>query len=395
MASAAHLLSVIAQFSLVAGIAFGVFVLVVSHLRYQELFKESAVLERSGPPGLLEKQISSRIGNIARETQPFSLLLLKAQQWDQVHHAGAGTALAKFLDEKISGALRRTDSFIAYGEDRFAVVVDVPLASVPSVVNRIQDAIRKDVFRAPDGSPSRIAISIGVSACPEDGHRVQLLRENSEAALATALATSSLAQYTSQPPAPPPHQHVPKDVPEDQRGLVDPLTGILRESLLESTLQKYVARYRDGDFPVSVICLDVDYLHRYNEQYGQKTGDMILKQIGLFLQGALREADLIARSGGDQFVIVLCATPQEAFAVAQRLAISIKRMAFQSSGAPLKVAVSGGVAGFPDHGGSGTALFLAAGTAVGAAKTRGRSTVVMYHFDMTAAEPVKERKDVF
>ncbi len=395
MAHVVHLFSIFAQFAVVAGIAFGVFVVVVSHLRYQEMFKEAAVLERGGPMGLLEKQLSDRIGTAHQESHPFSLMLIKAQQWDQVNHAGAGSALVEFLREKISKSLRRTDAFIDYGPDRFAVIVDVPLTSGPAVVSRINDAIRKEVFRPAGGTPVRIAVSVGISACPEDGHRVQLLRENAEASLATALASAALSQFTSRPPEPPPHQHAQQDLPEDQRSLVDPLTGVLREELLESTLQKYVARYRDSEFPVSVICLDVDYLRRYNEQYGQKTGDMILKQIGIFLQGALREADLIARCDGDQFVVVLCATPQEAFLVAQRLALAIKRLAFQTSGAPLKVAVSGGVAGFPDHGGAGSTLFIAANTALEAAKNRGRSTVVMYHFEMKSAKPVKERKDVF
>jgi diguanylate cyclase (GGDEF)-like protein len=395
MATIPNLFSIAAQLVLVAAIAFGIFALVISHLRYQELFKSSSVLERSGPTGLLEQKIAGRVGSATRETQPFSLLLFKAQQWDQISHSGSGPALMEFLREKISGALRRTDSFIDYGDDRLAAVVDVPLASVPPVINRINDGIRKEVFRAPDGTATRVAISTGVSACPEDGHRPQLLRENAEATLATALAQPALVQYSVRPPAPPPHLHTEQDLPEDQRGLVDPLTGVLREELLESAVQKYVARYRDGEFPCSVICLDVDYLRRYNEQYGEKIGDAILKQISQHLQVALREADLIGRCDGDQFVIVLCAKPQEAFGVAQRLATAIKRLSFQASGAPLKVAVSGGVAGYPDHGGGGGALFLAATAALRAAKSRGRSTVVMYHFDMKLEAPKKERVDVF
>ena len=395
MPHAAQLASIFAQFALVALIAFGIFALIVSHLRYQEMFKEAAVLERGGPSGLLEKNIADRIGTATRETQPFSLLLFKAQQWEQVSGAGAGLALMAFLRERISGALRRTDSFIEYGDDSFAAVVDVPLASVPAVISRVTDGIRRDVFRADDGTATRIAISIGVSACPQDSHRVQVLRENAEAALATALARPAAVQYASQPPAPRPHQHAQQDQSEDQMSLVDPLTGVLREEHVMSAVQKYVARFRDGEFPVSVICLDVDYLRRYNDQYGEKTGDMILKQIGLFLQGALREADLIARFEGDQFVVVLCSTPQESFGVAQRLATAIKRMPFQTSGAPLKVSVSGGVAGFPDHGGAGSTLFSAANAALRVSKGRGRSTVVMYHYDMKVEAPKKEKVDVF
>lgn len=383
------------QFVLVAGLAFGIFIAVVSHLRYLEMFKASAVLERSGPAGLLEKHIAERIGAAHEETHPFTLLLVKAQNWEHLCGADNRPALLKFLSERIAGALRRSDTFVAYDDDRFAVVVDVPFTSAPAVISRITEAVRRDVFRPPDGTPVRAALSFGVAACPENGHRARLLRENAEAALATALATSQSASYTTQPPPPPPRQHSQQDLPDDQRDLVDPLTGVLREGLLEATLQKYVARYRDSEYPVSVICLDVDYLGRYNEQYGTKTGDMILRQISQFLQLSLREPDLIARCDGDEFVIALCARPDEAAGVAQRILLGIKRMTFQTSGAPLKVAVSCGIAGFPDHGASGEALYRAANIALAAAKSRGRSTVALFQSEMKVVKQVKEKVDVF
>lgn len=399
MPSAMHLLSVFAQFALIGAIAFGIFVLVTSHLRFQDLFKESAVLARSGPSGLLEAQLAERLGTAHRETRPFSLLLLKAQQWDQMKADADRTTLSAFMRQRIAHVMRRTDTLVEFGADRFAIVVDVPLASMPAVVARINDDLRKEVFRPVEGQPFRVAISAGVSACPEDGHRVQLLRESAEAALVTSLAQASTVQYSSNPPAVAPHTHAQPEVASETEaensGLIDELTGVLHERHLESALQKYVARYRNEEFPVSVICLDIDYMRRYNEQYGSKIGDAILKQLGLYLQGALREADLIARCDGDQFVVVLSATPQEALGVAQRLGTAIKRLPFQTTGSPLKVAVSGGVAGYPDHGGGGRALFHFANAALRVAKSRGRSTMVLYHFSMHTPEQTMERADVF
>ena len=213
--------------------------------------------------------------------------------------------------------------------------------------------------------------------------------------VATALAEASPARYASVPPQPAKHTHTQQDLPEDHRDLIDPLTGVLLEKHFDSALQKYVARYRNEDFPVSVICLDVDYLRRYNDQYGTKTGDMILRQISEYLQGALREADLIARIQGDTFVVLLAATPEEAHGVATRLATAIKRMPFQATGAPLKVAVSGGVAGYPDHGGGGRQLHAAAEAALHHAKARGRSLVLSYNATMQVAEKSDERVDKF
>lgn len=390
-----HLASMAGQFLVVAAIAFGIFVAIVSHLRFQELFKEAAVLERSGPAGLLDAQIADRLGTLHGDALSFSILLLKPQQWEQVHAAGAGDQLAKFVRDRVAAVLRRTDALLDFGPDRLAIVVDVPLASVPAVLSRITEGLRRDVFRYGEGNAFRVAVSIGVAASPEDGRTVKVLRENAESALATALAEASAVRYTSSPPMPAKHTHTQEDLPDDHRDLIDPLTGVLRQEHFDPALQKYVARYRNEEFPVSVICLDVDYLRRYNDQYGPKTGDMILRQISEFLQGALREADLIARLDGDTFVILLAARPSEAFGVANRLATAIKRMPFQTSGAPLKVAMSGGVAGYPDHGGSGRPLFIAAESALRHAKARGRSMVLMYTTAMQVDSKSDERVDVF
>lgn len=387
--------SMAGQFLLVAAIAFGIFVAIVSHLRFQELFKESAVLERSGPAGLLDAQIADRLGTLHGDSLAFSILLVKAQQWEQVEAAGAGTQLATFIRERVTAVLRRTDALLDFGPDRWAIVVDVPLASVPAVIARITEGLRRDVFRYGEGQAFRVAVSMGVAASPEDGRTVKVLRECAESALVTALAESATVRYSSSPPMPAKHTHTQEDLPDDHRNLIDPLTGVLRQEHFDPALQKYVARYRSEDFPVSVICLDVDYLRRYNDQYGQKTGDMILRQISEYLQGALREADLIARCDGDEFIVLLAATPQEALGVAHRLATAIKRMPFQTSGAPLKVAVSGGVAGYPDHGGGGRPLYAAASAALKQAKARGRSMVVMYNFSMQTESKADERVDVF
>jgi diguanylate cyclase (GGDEF)-like protein len=83
---------------------------------------------------------------------------------------------------------------------------------------------------------------------------------------------------------------------------------------------------REAELPFAIVHVDVDHLRRYNDQYGQPRGDRILKALSQFLQARLREDDLIGRlSDGDEFVIALTATAEQALAVGRRLVTSLRR----------------------------------------------------------------------
>lgn len=84
--------------------------------------------------------------------------------------------------------------------------------------------------------------------------------------------------------------------------LVDALTGLRSRHYLEEYLHivKNSRRY-----PVSIINIDVDGLRDVNNNYGHDAGDRMLKVVGKVLKGAFRQEDCVARSGGDEFLIVL------------------------------------------------------------------------------------------
>jgi diguanylate cyclase (GGDEF)-like protein len=122
---------------------------------------------------------------------------------------------------------------------------------------------------------------------------------------------------------------------------------VLQASRLGPALQKFVAQCRRENRPVSVVCLDVDGLRRYNDQYGRRTGDRLLRAVADLLQRITREEDLIARYEEDQFVLALSATPAQALAEAQRLLNGLRRSTFQIEGYSLRLTASLGVAGAP------------------------------------------------
>jgi diguanylate cyclase (GGDEF)-like protein len=88
-------------------------------------------------------------------------------------------------------------------------------------------------------------------------------------------------------------------------GTHDALTGLYNRSFFETALTNM---QREGDFPLSILIMDVDGLKRVNDQFGHTVGDELLKRVGEVMSGALRGEDIIARIGGDEFVVLMPGT---------------------------------------------------------------------------------------
>ncbi|HVX65215.1 MAG TPA: GGDEF domain-containing protein, partial [Bryobacteraceae bacterium] len=81
----------------------------------------------------------------------------------------------------------------------------------------------------------------------------------------------------------------------------DELTGLGNRRYMETHLEHRVSVGR----PFSVLVIDLDHFKKVNDTYGHLTGDDLLKQFGAELQGSLRATDVVARWGGDEFVVLL------------------------------------------------------------------------------------------
>jgi len=100
----------------------------------------------------------------------------------------------------------------------------------------------------------------------------------------------------------------------------DALTGLSNRLHLSEQLEGLLANGRRHGFAVSVMMIDVDHFKRLNDSYGHQAGDLALRHVAERLSSSLREGDLIARWGGEEFLAVLPYTDlQEAVAVAERL----------------------------------------------------------------------------
>jgi two-component system, cell cycle response regulator len=100
-----------------------------------------------------------------------------------------------------------------------------------------------------------------------------------------------------------------------------------------------------------VIFLDLDGFKGINDQYGHLAGSGTLAEVGSILALAVRESDILARYGGDEFVVVLPETPASgALVIAERLRKAIEEHGFlQGQGLSARISASFGIASYPDH----------------------------------------------
>jgi len=151
----------------------------------------------------------------------------------------------------------------------------------------------------------------------------------------------------------------------------DALTGLPNRRLFEDALHREVERSRRTGEQFSLVILDVDHFKRVNDQHGHDAGDAVLWHFGCELAGAARDADLPARFGGEEFVVLMSGCDERAaLAAADRL-----RRAAVAGDAPLPISASAGVATFGVHAHDGAALFAAADAALYDAKRGGRDRV--------------------
>ncbi len=88
----------------------------------------------------------------------------------------------------------------------------------------------------------------------------------------------------------------------------DPLTGLLNRRGLDERLVALAAGARRRQAPLSLLVLDVDHFKQVNDRHGHDVGDQVLRAIAQVLRQRLREVDIVARFGGEEFVVVLADT---------------------------------------------------------------------------------------
>ncbi len=169
----------------------------------------------------------------------------------------------------------------------------------------------------------------------------------------------------------------------------DELTGVANRSDFDRKLvQEWTFRNRYGT-ALSLLVVDVDGLQAHNLQWGHVAGDAILREVARRLAARLRRTEVLARSGGDEFTVIVPQYRKEAMAIAEQLREQIAEAPFhiQSGGerpSSIVVTVSIGVAEASDVE-TPRQLLASAEQAVYEAKGRGGNAVAAFHPDSTTA----------
>ena len=126
--------------------------------------------------------------------------------------------------------------------------------------------------------------------------------------------------------------------------LTDPLTGCLNRRGLDQAMAREVARSTRSGTDISLLAIDLDHFKDINDTYGHITGDVVLREFGGLLVQTARAGDMISRTGGEEFTILLPDTdPSGAFRAAIRVCDTVRAHPFMVNGKRLHITISVGV----------------------------------------------------
>jgi two-component system cell cycle response regulator len=155
----------------------------------------------------------------------------------------------------------------------------------------------------------------------------------------------------------------------------DGLTNLYNYRYFWEMLNQQVGQSRRYGWPLSLLFLDIDDFKKINDTLGHPQGDAVLKALADYLRGVLRQADLLCRYGGEEFVVLLPQTQAEqALILAERLREGIARTLISLSPGHIHITVSIGVAGLTTDM-DGATLVKAADAALYRAKNSGKNRV--------------------
>lgn len=161
--------------------------------------------------------------------------------------------------------------------------------------------------------------------------------------------------------------------------ITDPLTGAKNRRYFINRGKEELARSLRYGTPLCVLLLDIDHFKQVNDTHGHDGGDEVLKSLTQKAQMVLRETDIFARFGGEEFAALLVQTSQQdALLTAERLRIAIEEMSLSQISSTFSITVSIGVVLFDDSDGSIEELIKRADQAMYRAKEGGRNCIVLY-----------------
>jgi diguanylate cyclase (GGDEF)-like protein len=174
--------------------------------------------------------------------------------------------------------------------------------------------------------------------------------------------------------------HLVRSLAEAAR--TDPLTQLKNRLALDQEIEEQLERTRRSASQLSVVIGDLDHFKFVNDQLGHRAGDRALVRVARILASHGRAADTVARTGGEEFTLLMHGSSEHAaFLAAERIRSAIET---EFASDPVPITFSLGVATFPDHGQTADTVIEAADQALYAAKALGRNRSIIFNREIAA-----------
>ncbi|OWQ90429.1 hypothetical protein CDN99_13850 [Roseateles aquatilis] len=327
---------------------------------------ERRLERRDGTPHWIEVNLIPHLAPGTGQVQSTFVLISDITRFREAERAARESEdrLAKFMDASMEGIVFHRDGIITdvnptlcalvgysleelVGRPALSMVAPDQVETVRAVMEAGKETRYQTAVLHCDGD--RIAVEFIVRTLWRNGERLRMTIVRDMRAHLDALARI---------------QHLAEH---------DPLTGLLNRATFMEQLRERLSRPQATR--AALLFIDLDNFKRVNDSLGHLEGDQVLRTVSERLRGGLRASDLVARFGGDEFVVLLEDVHQrkDVQTVLNAL-LSVVEVPVQAEGLDLSVTPSIGVAMYPEHGDTPEELLQHADTAMYLAKTAGRAT---------------------
>jgi diguanylate cyclase (GGDEF)-like protein len=232
----------------------------------------------------------------------------------------------------------------------------------------------------------QLMVPLGIArVLPADADRT-LVREAIQAA--TPKAGREDVDATSGAPPMPAHGRVERDQRAEliealkRDAATDVLTGLLNRRGGQQNIDREIARAKRTKQPVSLILFDIDKFKETNDTFGHPTGDRVLREVSALLRNTVRPYDILARWGGEEFLIFLSADLTQARRLGERIRHAVETLKVEPVG---RITVSGGISANDAHY-DFDKMFHDADQRLFQAKKAGRNRIVASDFPSSGVE---------